>query len=113
MPSLSERRLVTIALDALEEAFAAARERPVKRTWALRPVLAFLASRTRHGSSPERWPFDNYWRALAHERPQDRAAILNAALNAIYLAVGEKRDVTRASLFEQRARETVASSPDS
>jgi hypothetical protein len=102
MPPLSERRLVTIALDALEEAFAAARDQPVRRTWALRLVLAFLASRTRHGSSPERWPFDNYWRALAHERPQDRTAMLNASINAIYLAVGEKRDTQRASLFEQR-----------
>jgi len=105
MPPVSESRLVTIALDALEEAFAAAREQPVRRTWALRLVLAFLASRTRHGSPPDRWPFDNYWRALAHERPQDRTAILNASLNAIYLAVGEKRDVTRVSLFEQRTRD--------
>jgi hypothetical protein len=102
MPPLSEYRLVTIALDALEEAFANARERPVRRTWALRLVLAFLASRTRHGSPVERWPFDNYWRGLTHERPQDRTAILNAALNAIYLAVGEKRDMRRASLFERR-----------
>src|SRR5437868_3732117 len=105
MPPLSEQRLITIALDALEEAFAAAREQPVKRTWALRLVLAFLASRTRHGSPPERWPFDNYWRALEHPRPNDRSASLNAALNAIYLAVGEKRDVQRASLFEQRVRQ--------
>ena len=104
MPPLSERRLVTIALDALEEAFAAAREQPVKRTWALRLVLAFLASRTRHGSPPERWPFDNYWQALAHERPQDRTAMLNASINAIYLAVGETRDSQRASLFETLAR---------
>src|SRR3954462_15988292 len=104
MPPLPERRLVTIALDALEEAFAAARERPVKRTWALRLALAFLASRTRHGSPPARWPFDNYWRALEHPRPNDRSAGLNAALNAIYLAVGEKRDVHRATLFERRAR---------
>ena|SRR5258708_36845138 len=104
MPPISEFRLVTIALDALEEAFAAAREQPVRRTWALRLVLAFLASRTRHGSPPDRRPFDNNWRALAHERLQDRTAILNASLNAIYLAVGEKRDTQRASLFEQRAR---------
>jgi hypothetical protein len=104
MPPISDSRLVTIALDALEEAFAAAREQPVRRTWALRLVLAFLASRTRHGSRPDRWPFDNYWRALAHERPQDRTAILNASLNAIYLAVGEKRDTQRASLFERRSR---------
>lgn len=112
---ITDSRLVGLALDALEEAFAAAREQPVRRTWALRLVLAFLASRTRHGSPVERWPFDNYWRALNHPRPHDRSASLNAALNAIYLAVGQKRDTQRVSLFEQRVREEVqgVSSPDS
>lgn len=104
MPPLTERRLVAFALDALEEAFAAARAQPVKRTWALRFALAFLASRTRHGSPPDRWPFDNYWRALEHPRPNDRSASLNASLNAIYLSVGEKRDMQRVSMFEKRAR---------
>jgi hypothetical protein len=104
MPPITEKRLVSFALDALEEALAAARERPVSRTWALRLTLAFLASRTQHGSRPERWPFDHYWQALEHPRPNDRSASLNAALNAIYLAVGEKRDTARVSLFEQRTR---------
>lgn len=104
MPPLSEERLLTIALDALEEAAATAHDGPVKRTWALRLVLAFLASRSRHSKPSPRWPFDHYWQALAHHRQQDRWANVNAALNAIYVAVGRRRDVQRVSLFEQRAR---------
>lgn len=104
MPPLSEERLVTIALDALEEAAATADDGPVKRTWALRLVLAFLASRSRHGKPPPRWPFDHFWQALAHHREQDRRANVNAALNAIYVTVGQKRDVQRVSLFAKRAR---------
>lgn len=104
MPPITERRLVSFALDALEEALATARDQPVRRTWALRLALAFLASRTRHGSSSDRWPFDHYWQALEHPRPNDRSASLNAALNAIYLAVDVKRDTARVSLFERRAR---------
>jgi hypothetical protein len=102
---LSEERLVAFALDALEEAVASAHVAPVHRTWALRLALAYLASRERHGASATRWPFDNFWRSLAHQRPQDRWANLNASLNAIYLAMGRKRDSQRVSLFEQRARE--------
>lgn len=104
MPPLSEERLLTIALDALEEAAATAHDGPVKRTWALRLVLAFLASRTRHCKPAPRWPFDHYWQALAHHREQDRWANVNAALNAIYVAVGRRRDVQRVSLFERRQR---------
>jgi hypothetical protein len=101
---IADSRLVASALDALEEVAAATHEGPVKRTWALRLVLAYLASRARHGSQPARWPFDHFWRSIATVKQQDRWGNTNAALNAIYLAVGEKRDRKRVSLFEQRAR---------
>jgi len=104
MPPLSEERLLTIALDALEEVAASAHDGPVKRTWALRLVLAFLASQSRHGRPPPRWPFDHFWQNVVHHREQDRWANVNAALNAIYVAVGRRRDVQRTSLFERRAR---------
>jgi hypothetical protein len=104
MPPLSEERLLTIALDALEEAAATAHDGPVKRTWALRLVLAFLASRSRHGKPPRRWPFDHFGQNLVHHREQDRWANVNAALNAMYIAVGRRRDVQRISLFEQREK---------
>lgn len=101
---VTDSRLVGLALDALEEAAAATHEGPVKRTWALRLVLAFLASRTRHSKPVPRWPFDHFWQNLVHHREQDRWANVNAALNAIYVAVGRRRDVERTSLFEQRAK---------
>ena len=104
MPPITEDSLVIIALDALEEAAASAHDGPVKRTWALRLVLAFLASRSRHGRRPPRWPFDHFWQNVVHHREQDRWANVNAALNAIYVAVGRRRDVQRTSLFEQRER---------
>lgn len=106
MPLISERRLLNLAFDALEEAAATAHEQPVTRTWALRLVLAFLASRSSDGTAAGRWPFDHFWQSLAHGREHDRWANINAALNGIYLAVGEKRDMRRVSLFEKRARET-------
>jgi hypothetical protein len=105
MPPISESRLLNLALDALEEAAAESHEGPVKRTSALRLVLAFLASSTRHGSPPPRWPYDHFWRALVHHRQQDRWANVNAALNAIYVTVGQRRDMQRVSLFERRARQ--------
>src|SRR5690348_7701761 len=104
MPGLNEQRLVGLALDALEEAAATAHHQPVRRTWALRLALAYLASKERHGQSIPRWPFDHYWRSLIHQRPQDRWSNVNASLNAIYLAVGRKRDLQRVMLFEDRAR---------
>ena len=104
MPRLAEDRLIELALMALEEAAAAAQVAPVRRTWSLRLALAFLASRRRHGSAAPRWPFDHFWRALPHAREQDRWANLNASLNAIYLTLREKRDLSRVSTFEAAAR---------
>ena len=104
MPPVSEQRLVRLALDALEEAAAAAHLAPVRRTWGLRLALAYLGSRERQGSPAPRWPFDQFWRCLTDERRQERWANLNAALNAIYLGVGEKRDWQRVSLFERQRR---------
>jgi hypothetical protein len=104
MPLISEQRLIRLALDALEEAAAAAHHAPVFRTWGIRLALAYLASRERHGGSGARWPFDQFWKYLPEQKQQDRWANLNAALNAVYLSVGEKRDWQRVTLFEQRSR---------
>jgi hypothetical protein len=104
MPIVTEQRMIRLALDALEEAAAMAHEIPVRRTWGVRLALAYLASRERHGSSAPRWPFDQFWKCLPDQRQQERWTSLNAALNAIYLSVGEKRDWQRVSLFEQRSR---------
>ena len=50
----------------------------------LRFALAFLAN-----FSDERWPFDNFWRAVAAQDEKVRNATVVAALNAIHRAVGK------------------------
>jgi hypothetical protein len=97
-------RLVAYAFYVLEEAAAAARQRPVRRTWGIRLALTFLASVERHAERPPRWPFETFWRHLGTQRPRDRAANLNAALNAIYVHVGVQRDLGKLSRFERIAR---------
>lgn len=99
----SEQRLVDMALGALEEVAATCHHRPARRSAALRLVLAYLASRGRS----DRRPYRSFWQSVAHPRPQDRWAGANAALNAIYLAVGRKRDIDVVSLYEERARATL------
>ncbi len=73
-----------------------------EKTWGSRLALACLASRAKDGEAVPRWPFDH---SGDHARLQDRWANVNAALNGIYAAVGEKRDIPRVSLFEQQVRE--------
>ena len=101
MQRLDQARLTNMALAALEEAAALCQMGRVERTRAPAMVLAYLAA---HTSSP-RWPFDSFWRALATKRDRDRWSGVNAALNAIYLAIGEKRDVATTSKFEGEARD--------
>jgi len=45
-------------------------------------ALAFLAN-----FAEERWPFDNFWRAIATRDPKVRSATVTAARNAIHRAV--------------------------
>lgn len=66
------------ALAAVDEAADRATKEPVQRTLALRFTLAFLAN-----FADERWPFDNFWRAIATEDEKVRGATVIAALNAI------------------------------
>lgn len=105
MPLVADEKLTLFALSALEEATAAAHEQPLRRTWALRLALAYLASKVPQRPPEGRWPFIHYWRSLSHPRPQDRWANMNAALNGIYLAVGHRRDWHRVSEFERDARD--------
>jgi hypothetical protein len=97
---LTDDRLVVMALGALEEVLATSHYRPVPRSMALRLVLGYLASR----GDGRRDPHDRFWRAVAHERPQERWGQANAALNGIYLGVGIKRDLAVVSAHERRAR---------
>lgn len=92
-----------MALEAIEEAAAAAHHGPVLRNRGLALALAWL----RHWGSDEvlpLWPFKAFWDDLSSEREHDRWSSLNAAVNAIYLALGERRDLERISGFERAAR---------
>lgn len=102
---LAEDRLMTLALSALEEAAATSREAPARRSWGLRLALAFLASRGPSCESFERWPFDQFWRALVHPRSNGRSGMVTASLNAIYLSLGRRRDIQMVSAFERQGRD--------
>ena len=70
------------ALQAVDEVTAQASEAPVQRHLALRFALAFLAN-----FADERWPFDNFWQAIATSDEKVRRATVVAARNAIHRAV--------------------------
>jgi hypothetical protein len=70
------------ALAAVDEVAQQAQSAPVERHLALRFALAFLAN-----FADERWPFDNFWRAIATLDPKVRSATVVAAQNAIHRAV--------------------------
>lgn len=79
MSELRER-----ALAAVDEAADQTANGPVYRSLALRFALAFLAN-----FAEERWPFDNFWRAIAVRDEKVRGATALAARNAIRQAVGD------------------------
>ena len=72
------------ALAAVDEVAEQARAAPVERHLALRFALAFLAN-----FADERWPFDNFWRAVALRDEKVRSATVTAARNAIHRSVKE------------------------
>jgi len=76
------------ALAAVDEVAEQAKERPVQRPLTLRFSLAFLAN-----FADERWPFDNFWRAIATPDPKVRSATVLAARNAIHRAVNHHRQL--------------------
>jgi hypothetical protein len=73
------------ALAAVDEAADQSNSGPVERSLALRFALAFLAN-----FADERWPFDNFWRAIATPNDRGRWQNANAARNAIRRAVRER-----------------------
>jgi hypothetical protein len=77
--------LRTRALEALNETADQASAAPVQRNLTLRFTLAFLAN-----FADERWPFDNFWQAIATPDEKVRRATVIAARNAIRRAVTSK-----------------------
>ena len=72
------------ALAAVDEVAEEAKAGPVQRHLALSFALTFLAN-----FADERWPFDNFWRAIAVPDGKVRSATVVAARNAIHRAVKE------------------------
>ena len=70
------------ALAAIDEVAEQAKSGPVQRPLALRFTLAFLAN-----FAEERWPFENFWRAVAIYDSKVRSATVVAAQNAIHRVV--------------------------
>jgi hypothetical protein len=70
------------ALAAVDEVAEQATLQPIERHLTLRFALAFLAN-----FADERWPFDNFWRAIAVPDEKVRRATVVAARNAIHRAV--------------------------
>lgn len=101
MRRIDEEHLRRLALEAIEEAAAASHIGPVARTRGLALALAWLRHRGSADVLPL-WPFKSFWDGLKSEREHDRWSAVNAAANAIYLALGERRDTSRISTFERR-----------
>ena len=99
-PTAEQLRL--LALDALEEAAAEAELGPVRRRWALRPALAYLASlhpRLAYQGDPYR----EFWRALSADHSATRQSALETALRIIYVKTDSRRDEERAAAVREHA----------
>lgn len=104
MRRIDEDHLRRLALEAVEEAAAASHIGPVHRTRGLALALAWLRHRGSDTVLPL-WPFKIFWEGLKCERQHDRWSAVNAAANAIYLALGARRDPAIVSLFEREQRQ--------
>lgn len=104
MAPIGLNQLRRLALGAVEEASAAAHLGPVPYLRELALALAWLLINGKDGEPLPRWPFDSFWEALAKERQHDRWSAVNAAANAIYLALGEPQRPDVVSHLEARAR---------
>jgi hypothetical protein len=104
VPGLTSEQLRRFALDALEEAVAQAEQGAVRRTWALRLALAYLAS-----LHPRSWssgnPYRDFWRALSIERRVMRLSALEGALRIIYVRTDSTRDNDRVAAIREQARQ--------
>lgn len=103
LPRLDSDRLTTMALAALEEVAARCRHAPQYRTRSLALVLAYLASRCHDNA--DRDPFDLYWRSISTSYGITRCAMVNSAINGIYLAIRLQRPST--SFFEGEAKRAL------
>lgn len=111
MSRLGPNHLRKLALEVIEEAAAAAHLGPVPRTRGLALALAWLLHYGKDGEILPRWPFEAFWRELAVERQHDRWSGVNAAANAIYLALSLPRERETQSAMERASRGALSRQP--
>jgi hypothetical protein len=104
MRRVGSEQLRQLALEAIEEAAAASHLGPVPRSRGLALALVWLIHYGKEGETLPRWPFEGFWKGLACEPEHDRWSAVNAAANAIYLALGVTRDRERRSASERASR---------
>lgn len=95
-------QLTTMALAALEEVAALSRHHPPGQARGIALALAYLAH---VAGMPDRWFFDDFWKAMQCDCRVSRPARLNAALTAIYDALGRRRELDVVSAFQRAANE--------
>ena len=98
-----------MALAVLEEAAARCRHCIQPQTRGIAVALAYLAYASR---SDDRHFFDRFWRALRNECRVMRSAEAFASLNAIYDALGRRRETETMSAFERAARDEYGPRPE-
>ena len=111
MQRLNDDDLRELALEAIEEAAAASHVGPVRRSRALALALAWLRHRGGDEVLPL-WPFKSFWDALMSERQHDRWSAVNAAVNAIYLVLNQRRVPAVISAFERQQRQPCTGRAD-
>lgn len=78
-------------LAALEQILDQSRNGPIEKSKSIAAVLAYLYCLQRC----DRWPFDDFWKALDDPDDKIRSADLTRCLNGIYLQVGIDRTTKR------------------
>nr|NUR36582.1 hypothetical protein [Sphingomonas sp.] len=104
MPRPTAQQLRSLAFDALEEAISQAEMGPVRRSWALRLALAYLATLHPPVSCPGD-PYRDFWRALSIGSRAARLSALEIALRIIYVRTDSKRDDERVAAIREHARQ--------
>lgn len=80
MVAVQQSRMVALALAVLEDGLRSGRTAPLAHSHGIALALAYLAS----VSSGERWPYDDYWKAMRDPDAKIRSQDMNRTLNGIY-----------------------------
>lgn len=82
-----ESDVVALALGVLKDAAERGRREKIEKSVLIALALACLITRQSKGQPPVRWPFVQFWQHLDGDNDIGRSQNLQAALNAIRIAV--------------------------